>query len=148
MIKYINDYILCICLIPPANCSLTVVDCWNSQVQYKIERIHNSCSGPGVTVTVTQTHTSTVGMDNDSSGSLVLSQTVQFIVISVVVCVFCSLCFSAVGFLCHCHRSKQKPQPVTGFQSPQYEDILHKHSRSEQIELKENEAYGPLRIQY
>ena len=134
----------CVCLIPPVNCSLTVIDCRNFQVQYKIEHIDSSCSGPRVSVT--QTHTSTVGrMDNEGSGSLVLSQTVQFIVISLVVCIFCSLCFFTVGVLCRRHCSKpSKPQPATGLQSPQCEDILHKHSRSEQIELKENEAYGPL----
>ena len=108
-------------------------------MQYEID---NSCSGPGVSVT--QTYTSIAGMDNESSGSLVLRQTVQFIVISVAVCVFCSLCFFTVGLLCCRHCPKQKPPPAADLQSPQYEAVLYKHSIFEQIELKENEAYGPL----
>lgn len=80
-------------------------------------------------------------MDIESSKSL--SQAVRFVLVSVAVCVLSSLFFFAFGYLCHRHCQRQKYRRDQ-LQSRQSEGILHKHP--EQIELKENEAYGPLTL--
>ena len=81
-----------------------------------------------------------------NSGSL--SQAVQFVIASVAMCLFCSLLFFSLGFLCHSY-CQRKRHPVMDLRSPMYQlqevNVLQQtQSDHEQIEIKENEAYGPL----
>ena len=149
------------CLLAPANCSgeavdmymssLTVSDCGHSRVLHTIIEYsdNNYCSGPEV---IAQMNHTTTGMDNESSESPIPSEAVQFIMIisvavvmCVIMCIFCSLFIFVIGFLCHRCSSMQK-HPDIDLQSPIYQEVFsHKHL--EQIEIKENEAYGPLHLQ-
>ena len=81
--------------------------------------------------------------DNVNSGSL--SQTVQFAIASVAMCLLCSLLFFFLGNLYH-YYCQRKKHPVVDQQSPVYDEIHALRRQSEQIDIKENEAYGPLNL--
>ena len=137
-------------LLAPANCSgetdmssLTISDCRNSQVLHTmVEHSDNSCFAPEMTARMNQTTTMGLDMDSKSSGSHVTMQIITIISVAVVTCVFCSLLFLAIGYLC-CRHFSVKKHPVAVPQSPIYEEVFS-HEHSKEVELKENEAYGPL----
>ena len=67
---------------------------------------------------------------------------------SLITVIISSITFFIFGYLCHHYRQKQRvtpPIPVVN-QPPVYENVLPKQNLEQNLEMKENIAYGPIAI--
>ena len=67
---------------------------------------------------------------------------------SVTTFIITSIVFFTFGYLCrYCHRKQEQTRPPPAERStpgPVYEDVLPKQNTEQDLELKENIAYGPV----
>ena len=73
------------------------------------------------------------------SGSLMISPSVQIIIISAVVCIISSSLFFVIGLLCHRYCPKQKHLHNS-------ESTQHQEAKCVAIELTENVAYSQVQL--
>ena len=69
----------------------------------------------------------------ESSGSLI-NQPLQIIIISIAVCILCSMLFFAVGFLCHHYCPNCKQSVVDESKS---QTIIEKQESTENLEMQQ-----------
>ena len=62
---------------------------------------------------------------------------------SLVTLIISSIVFFIFGYFCHHYRQKQKRTLVMN-RTPVYENVTPEHNLEQDLELKENVAYGPV----
>ena len=81
-----------------------------------------------------------------SIGSLLSEDGKIAVTSSLITFIISSIVFFIFGYFCHHCRQKQKrtrPVPVTN-RTPVYENVIPEQNLEQDLELKENIAYGPI----